>query len=192
MHSKNIVDIFKDTGSVMKGHFVLTSGLHSDTYIQCARVLQHPGYTEVLVENMLSGFRGEAIDLVVGPAVGGIIVAYEAARQLGVPALFTEREQGKMTLRRGFHIPPGARVLVVEDVVTTGGSVMEVMDVVKEKGGTVAGVGVLVDRSGGKVDFGVKKAAVLTLDVKTYKPGEDCPMCREGLPAVKPGSRDLK
>jgi len=186
-----LMKIFTGTGAVMKGHFLLTSGLHSDTYIQCARVLQYPEHTAQLVALIASAFRDERIDLVVGPAVGGILVAYEAGRQLNVPALFTEREGGVMTLRRGFEIPSGSRVLVVEDVVTTGGSVVEVMRVVKERGAEVAGVGLLVDRSGGRIDFGVKKHAVLTLDVKTYSP-EGCPLCRQGMTAVKPGSRGLK
>lgn len=192
MNKDAVMDIFTKTQAVMKGHFLLTSGLHSDTYIQCARVLQYPGYTARLVAEMASEFRDEKIDLVVGPAVGGILVAYETGRFLNVPAIFTEREAGQMTLRRGFDIPAGARVLVVEDVVTTGGSVMEVIKVVKERGAEVAGVGLLVDRSGGSVDFGVRKQAVLTLDVKTYRPGQDCPMCRQGTAAVKPGSRGLK
>jgi len=191
MDRKDIMDVFERTGAVMRGHFILTSGLHSDIYMQCARVLQYPEYTELLVQNITSAFEGEEIDLVIGPAVGGIIVAYETGRQLGVPALFTERENGEMTLRRGFNITEGARVLVVEDVVTTGGSVKEVIEVVKNKEGIVAGVGLLVDRSGGKIDFGIKKEAVLTLDVRTYKPGDQCPMCRKGIPAVKPGSRGL-
>ncbi len=186
-----VMNIFTGTGAVMRGHFLLTSGLHSDTYIQCARVLQYPEHTAQLVALIASAFKDERIDLVVGPAVGGILVAYEAGRQLNVPALFTEREDGVMTLRRGFEIPAGARVLVVEDVVTTGGSVVEVMNVVKERGAQVAGVGLLVDRSGGSIDFGVRKKAVLTLDVKTYSP-EDCPLCCRGMRAVKPGSRGLK
>lgn len=191
MNKDSVIDIFTRTGAVMKGHFLLTSGLHSDTYIQCARVLQYPEHTAQLVAIIASAFKDERIDLVVGPAVGGILVAYEAGRQLGVPALFTEREGGAMTLRRGFEIPYGSRVLVVEDVVTTGGSVMEVMKVVSKRGAQVAGIGLLVDRSGGRIDFGVKKQAVLTLDVKTYSP-EDCPLCRQGMTAVKPGSRGLK
>lgn len=192
MDKDYIMDIFEKTGAVMRGHFLLTSGLHSDMYIQCARVLQHPGYTAMLVEKIAGAFEEDEIDMVVGPALGGILVAYEAGRLLGVPAIFTEREGGKMTLRRGFYIPAGARVLVAEDVVTTGGSVREVIDIVRQRGGEVAGVGLLVDRSAGRVDFGVKKVAVLTLDVKTYKPGEGCPMCIQGIPAVKPGSRNLE
>lgn len=191
MEKQGIMEIFEKTGAVLKGHFLLTSGLHSDTYIQCAKVLQYPEYTSLLVREIADAFKDDGIELVVGPAMGGILVAYEAGRLLGVPAIFTERENGKMTLRRGFDIPKGAKVLVVEDVVTTGGSVREVIDIVRDKGAQVAGVGLLVDRSAGKVDFGVKKAAVLTLDVKTYEPGERCPMCGTGAPAVKPGSRKI-
>jgi len=192
LDNDSAMDIFTRTGAVMKGHFLLTSGLHSDTYIQCAQVLKYPEYTAQLVGVIAGAYRDERIDLVVGPAVGGILVAYETGRQLGVPALFTEREDGVMTLRRGFDIPVGARVLVVEDVITTGGSVMEVIKVVKEYGAEVSGVGLLVDRSGGSIGFGVKKQAVLTLDVRTYSPGQDCPMCRQGTNAIRPGSRSLK
>jgi orotate phosphoribosyltransferase len=191
MDKEQAMDIFIKTGAMMKGHFLLTSGLHSDTYIQCARVLQYPEYTALLVEAIASEFKNDNIDMVIGPAMGGIVVAYEAGRILRVPALFAEREQGRMTLRRGFEIPKGSRVLVVEDVVTTGGSVREVMDVVWRNGAIIAGVGMLVERSGGRVDFGVKKAAVMTIDVKTYNPGQDCPMCREGTEAIKPGSRNI-
>jgi len=189
MHQKEFMDIFEKTGAIMKGHFKFTSGLHSDTYIQCAKVLRYPGYTEKLVQSIAAAFSDDGIELVIGPALGGIIVAYEAGRQLGVPALFAERQDGSMMLRRGFGIPENARVLVVEDVVTTGGSVREVMEVVNKNGGIAVGVGTLVDRSGGKVGFGVKQKAVVTIDsLKAYKP-QDCPLCREGIPLVKPGSR---
>jgi orotate phosphoribosyltransferase len=192
MYQNELMDIFEKTGAIMRGHFKFTSGLHSDIYIQCAKVLQHPKPTEKLVEDIVSAFKDDEIDLVIGPAIGGIIVAYETGRQLGIPALFTEREENRMMPRRGFRIPEGARLLVVEDVVTTGGSVREVIDVVVNNGGIVAGVGTLVDRSGGKVDFGVKQKAVITLDsLKTFDP-KDCPLCKEGIPLVKPGSRGLQ
>jgi len=159
--------------------------------MQCARVLQYPDHTETLARIIAGHYRDEHIDVVVAPAVGGILVAYEVARQLGVKAIFCERQEGRMMLRRGFTIEPGQRVLVVEDVITTGGSVQEVIDVVREWQGDVVGVGVLVDRSGGKVDFGIRTEAVLTLDIESF-PADDCPLCREGkLPAVKPGSRSL-
>ncbi|HOQ08907.1 MAG TPA: orotate phosphoribosyltransferase [Syntrophomonadaceae bacterium] len=185
------VAIFTEAGALLQGHFRLTSGRHSDQYMQCAQVLKYPDKTEQLARHLAEAFQDDAVELVVGPAMGGIIVSYEVARQLKVPGIFTERENGQMALRRGFTIQPGQRVLVVEDVVTTGGSVQEVMDVVRAAGGQVVGVGVLVDRSGGKVDFGVKTQAVLTMDIQSWEP-EQCPLCAEGkLPVVKPGSRSL-
>lgn len=181
--------IFIDSGALMEGHFKLTSGKHSNQYMQCAQVLQYPKYTEALAEHIAGKFQEDNIELVVGPAMGGIIVAYEVARQLKVPGLFTERQNGEMVLRRGFEIKSGQRVLVVEDVVTTGGSVREVIDIVNKSGGNVVGAAVLVDRSGGKVDFGVKQEAVLTMDIQAWE-AEDCPLCKEGkIPAIKPGSR---
>ena len=191
MKIEEIMQIFSQTGALMEGHFILTSGRHSNRYMQCARVLQYPDHTETLARIIAGHYRDEHIDVVVAPAVGGILVAYEVARQLGVKAIFCERQEGRMMLRRGFTIEPGQRVLVVEDVITTGGSVQEVIDVVREWQGDVVGVGVLVDRSGGKVDFGIRTEAVLTLDIESF-PADDCPLCREGkLPAVKPGSRSL-
>jgi orotate phosphoribosyltransferase len=181
--------IFIKSGALMQGHFRLTSGKHSNQYMQCAQVLQYPWYTEMLAAHIAERFRQDRIELVVGPAMGGIIVAYEVARQMKVPGIFAERQNGAMVLRRGFEIKPGQRVLVVEDVVTTGGSVHEVIDVVNKSEGNVVGVAVLVDRSGGKVDFGVKQEAVLTMDIQAWEP-QDCPLCQEGkIPAIKPGSR---
>ena len=180
--------IFQETGALLEGHFQLTSGLHSPRYLQCALVLQHPVHAEWVGRAMASRFSGQRIDLVAAPAIGGIIVAHEVARALGVRALFTEREAGVMTLRRGFRINPGERVVVVEDVVTTGGSTRETMDAVTRAGGLVVGAGSVVDRSGGAAEVGVPRAALLTLDVPTYQPA-DCPLCRGGSPAVKPGSR---
>jgi len=186
-----IMQIFTQTGALLQGHFILTSGRHSNQYMQCARVLQYPDYTEQLARVLAGYYNDDRIDLVVAPAMGGIIVAYEVARQLGVKAVFCERQEGRMTLRRGFTIEPGQRVLVVEDVITTGGSVKEVMDVVRDLQGDVIGVGVLVDRSGGKVDFGVKTKAALSMEIESF-PAEDCPLCREGkIAAIKPGSRSL-
>ncbi|MGI5920247.1 MAG: orotate phosphoribosyltransferase [Syntrophomonadaceae bacterium] len=184
------IKIFSDSGALLEGHFRLTSGRHSNQYMQCAQVLKYPNYTEKLAKHLADKFAGDDVQLVVGPAMGGIIVAYEVARQLGVPGVFCERENGQMSLRRGFVVNPGERVLVVEDVVTTGGSVQEVIEVVKGLGGQVVGVGVLVDRSGGMVDFGIKKEAVLTMDIKSWEAGE-CPLCAAGMgEPVKPGSRN--
>ncbi|MEQ8236558.1 MAG: orotate phosphoribosyltransferase [Syntrophomonadaceae bacterium] len=182
-------EIFIASGALMEGHFKLTSGRHSNRYMQCAQVLQFPEYTEQLAAHIAEKFAGDHIELVIGPAMGGIIVAYEVARQLKVPGIFCERENGKMALRRGFKIYPEQKVLVVEDVVTTGGSVVEVMEIVKEAGGLVAGVAVLVDRSGGKVDFGVRTEAVLTMEIESWE-ADQCPLCQAGMgEAVKPGSR---
>jgi orotate phosphoribosyltransferase len=191
LKKEDIKQIFIETGALLQGHFILTSGRHSDQYMQCARVLQYPDHTEQLARIIAGQYTDDRIEVVIAPAMGGIIVAYEVARQLGVKAVFSERQEGRMTLRRGFAIEPGQRVLVVEDVITTGGSVKEVIDLVNEAKGEVIGVGVLVDRSNGQVDFGVKTAAVLSMEIESFPP-EDCPLCREGkMAAVKPGSRAL-
>jgi len=183
---------FEEAGAIQKGHFKLTSGVHSDIYIQCAQIMQHPEFMHNLCSELGKKFRGDDIDVIVGPAIGGIIMAHVMARVLGpwVRAIFTERENGKMTLRRSFEINEGEKVLVVEDVTTTGSSVREVIDIVKSRQGKVVGVGVLIDRSGGEVDFGIKTEKLLTVDIKTYLPKE-CPLCKKGIPVVKPGSREL-
>lgn len=180
--------IFKDAQALLEGHFCLSSGMHSDRYIQCAKVLQFPSQTEKLCQQLASRFQDQPVDVVVGPAMGGIVLAYEMAKQLGVRGIFAERENGVMRFRRGFAVFPGEKVLVVEDVVTTGGSVLEVMDLVRQAGGEVLGVAVLVDRSGGKVDLGVPLQSLLTLEVQAFKP-ENCPLCQQNMPLEKPGSR---
>jgi orotate phosphoribosyltransferase len=186
---KKILELFAETGVLLEGHFLLTSGMHSERYLQCARVFQYPLHAATLCSALAYGFLEEKIDVCVGPALGGVIIAYETARALGVRGLFTERDKdGAMALRRGFQIRPGERVLVLEDVVTTGESVREVISLVKELGGIVIGVGSLVDRGSSRVDFGVPYKALLSLDIKTFN-AEDCPMCRKGLPVEKPGSR---
>lgn len=190
LNQEQALDLFRKSGALLEGHFLLTSGRHSDRYVQCAQIQKHPDYNSLLCEEIASRFKEEKIDLVVGPAMGGILVAYETARHLGVKNLFAERENGKMVLRRGFAVQPGQKVLVTEDVVTTGGSVQEVIDLIKGYGAEVVGVGVLVDRSGGKVDFGVRKEAVITMEVPSWDP-EKCPLCKEGSVAIKPGSRGL-
>jgi len=190
--TEEVMKKFEDAGAIQKGHFKLTSGVHSDTYIQCAQIMQHPEFMHNLCSELGKKFRGDDIDVIVGPAIGGIIMAHVMARVLGpwVRAVFTERENGKMTLRRSFEIKEGEKVLVVEDVTTTGSSVREVIDIVKLRKGKVVGVGVLIDRSGGEVDFGIKTEKLLTIDIKTYLP-EECPLCKKGIPVVKPGSREL-
>jgi orotate phosphoribosyltransferase len=180
--------MFQETGALLEGHFQLTSGMHSPRYLQCALVLQHPERAAWIGRQLAAHFSHEALSAVVAPAIGGIIVAHEAARALGVRALFSERENGAMTLRRGFRLEAGERVLVVEDVVTTGGSTRETIDAVTRAGGVVVGAGSVVDRSGGAVDIGVPRVALLTLDVPAYDPAT-CPLCQQGTPAIKPGSR---
>lgn len=182
-------DIFITSGALKEGHFLLTSGLHSKQYVQCALVLQYPDYTEELCKMLAKQMADMQIDVVVGPAMGGVTLAYEMGRQLKVRALFAERENGNMALRRGFNIKPGEKVLVVEDVVTTGGSVKEVIELLSQQGGQVVAVGSLVDRSAGKADFGVPFYSLYKLEIPTFKP-EECPMCMDGDKAYKPGSRN--
>lgn len=186
-----VLDIYRQTGAILEGHFLLTSGLHSPTYLQCARVLQYPWHAEKLCAQVAEGFRDMNVELVAAPAVGGIIVAHEVARALNVPAIFVERQDGKLTLRRGFEVKPGTRVLVVEDVVTTGGSTRETIDVITALGGVVVAAASLINRSGGTAEIGVPMKSLVTLTVNTYAP-ENCPLCQAGSAAVKPGSRGLK
>jgi orotate phosphoribosyltransferase len=186
---QQLLSIFQQTGALLEGHFQLTSGLHSPRYLQCALILQHPAHAEWIGRELAARFAGETVGAVVAPAIGGIIVAHETARALGSRALFTERESGVMTLRRGFRLDAGERVLVVEDVVTTGGSTRETIEAVKRAGGVVVGAGSVVDRSGGAVALGIRRVSLLKLDVPAYDP-KDCPLCKQGIPAVKPGSRN--
>jgi orotate phosphoribosyltransferase len=185
---RETLDLYEKTGALMRGHFRLTSGLHSDIYLQSALVLQHPEHAARLGEALAAPFVAARAQTVLGPAIGGILVAHEVARALGVRALFTEREEGVMRLRRGFTITTGERCLVVEDVITTGGSTREVMNCVRAVGGEVVGVGSLIDRSGGTAAFDVTRAALATVNATTWPP-ESCPLCKTGSRAVKPGSR---
>jgi orotate phosphoribosyltransferase len=188
-----IMDIFERTGAYLRGHFRLTSGLHSPEYLQCALVLQHPVYAEAFGKSLAAAVRKLAgaanIDLVASPALGGVVIGHEVARALGTRFIFTERgADGKMTLRRGFSVASGENAVVVEDVVTTGGSSLEVIEILRACGANVIAAGAIVDRSGGKADLGVPRTALATLNVVVYPP-EDCPLCQQGLPVVKPGSR---
>jgi len=185
---RETLERYEKRGALLRGHFQLTSGLHSDIYLQSALVLQHPEDAAALGEGLAAVFRDERAHTVLAPAIGGILVAHEVARALGVRALFTERENGVMRLRRGFTLSAGERCLVVEDVITTGGSTREVVQCVQEHGGVVVGVGCLIDRSGGAATFPVKRAALATITAATYQP-ESCPLCKSGSVAVKPGSR---
>jgi len=188
-----ILRIFRQTGAYLSGHFRLTSGLHSPEYLQCALVLQHPSHAESLGAKLAEALRtaagSETIGVVVSPAMGGLIIGHEVARALGTRAIFTERDAaGKMTLRRGFALEPGETAVVVEDVITTGGSTHDVVDVLRAAGAEVAAAGSIIDRSGGTADVGAPRVALATLEVVAYRE-EDCPLCRQGLPVVKPGSR---
>jgi orotate phosphoribosyltransferase len=179
--------VFRETGAYLKGHFRLTSGLHSDEYLQCALVLQHPEIAERFGRELAA--RLGVADLVASPAIGGLIIGHEVARALGARFIFTERDaSGKMTLRRGFSVRPGESAVVIEDVVTTGGSTREVIDLLRAAGATVSGAGSIIDRSGGRADLGVPRVALATLDVVAYAP-EQCPLCKQGVPVEKPGSR---
>ncbi|NLJ37885.1 MAG: orotate phosphoribosyltransferase [Candidatus Atribacteria bacterium] len=190
MREQEILQLFREAGAFLEGHFLLSSGLHSPFYIEKFKLLQQPKYVELLAGELIKHFSGKAPDVIVGPAVGGIILAYEVARQLGVRMAFTERENGKMKFRRDFVLDQSNSVLVVEDVVTTGSSAQEVIDVVEETGAKIIGVGILVDRSGGKIQFQYPFHPLLQMEVKTYTPDE-CPLCHEHIELQKRGSRNL-
>jgi orotate phosphoribosyltransferase len=193
-----IIHSFEAAGAIRRGHFELSSGLHSATYVQCALVLRYPRFAEKLGQALAALFSDAHIDVVVSPALGGVIIGQEVARALpapkdtlggGVPAIFVERDgSGTMTLRRGFSLKRDQHVLVIEDVWTTGGSTQEAIHVVEEAGGRVIAAGALIDRSGGKIEFPVESNALLGLTIESYEP-EDCPQCKQGNVAVKPGSR---
>lgn len=191
MTTEEILSVFRETGVMLEGHFLLTSGRHSDRYMQCARLFEHPRHSELLCAELARRFDGEKIDLVIGPALGGIIMSYEVSRALNARNIFAERQDGVMTIRRGFSVKEGERVLVVEDVVTTGGSVREVLALLEAEKADIVGVGVIVDRSAGKVDFGYRLESLVSMEVTSYPPDE-CPICKTGLPLVKPGSRAVK
>jgi len=191
MTENEILDIFRKYSALLEGHFILSSGLHSDRYVQCALVLQHPRVAEQLCAQLAERLRHLAPSVVAAPALGGVLVAHEVARALGTRALFTEREEGAMTLRRGFRLEPQEPTLVVEDVITTGLSTRETMQCVEQAGGKVVGAGALIDRSGGTADLALPQAALLTLKIQNYNPAS-CPLCQAGIPLVKPGSRTKK
>ncbi|MBN1570418.1 MAG: orotate phosphoribosyltransferase [Acidobacteria bacterium] len=190
MTQDEVLNIFRQSGALLEGHFRLTSGLHSDRYLQCALVLQHPlqaGALGAALAARMCALIGKP-DFVIAPALGGILVAHEVAREVGVRGLFAERQEGVLQLRRGFRIEPGEKAFVVEDVVTTGGSTKETMDVVTRAGGIVLAAGSLIDRTGGRADLGVPRVALAVLDIPAFPP-EECPLCRTGSQAIKPGSR---
>ena len=190
MTQEEVLNIFKKSDALLEGHFLLTSGLHSDRYLQCALVLRQPEQARALGSALAAKLLSlaEKPDFVIAPAIGGILVAHEVARAAGVHALFAERHDGSLKLRRGFQINPGEKAWVVEDVVTTGGSTKETMEVVTQAGGVVLAAGSLIDRSGGQADLGVPRDALAVLSVPTYT-AENCPLCKAGSTAIKPGSR---
>ena len=188
-----VLDLFRSTGAYLQGHFRLTSGLHSPEYLQCALVLQHPAHAERLGRLLAAEIRriaGRGVGLVVSPALGGLIIGHEVARALGARFLFTERDLAtkQMALRRGFTVTPGEEAVIVEDVITTGGSTHDVVDVLRAAGAQVVAAGSIIDRSGGAADVGVPRVALATLQVAVHQP-ESCPLCAAGIPVVKPGSR---
>lgn len=190
MTTEQVLEIFKECGALLEGHFKLSSGLHSAKYLQCAKVLQYPDKAGVLCAEIARKLKEKniKIDVVVGPAMGGVVISYEMARQLGVRSIFTERVDGTVSLRRGFEIKKGERVLISEDVVTTGKSTKEVMEVLRGAGAEVAACCSLIDRSSGKANLGVELVALAEVEVEAFEE-KDCPMCKAGEPVVKPGSR---
>ena len=188
MEPENVIDEFKQTGALLEGHFQLTSGLHSSVYLQCALVLQFPEKAEKFARAIAEKFAKAGIQLVASPAIGGIVIGHEVARALGARFIWTEREAGAMTLRRGFSVSPGERTLIVEDVVTTGGSTRETVEALRAAGADVIGAASIIDRSAGTADVGVLRVALVTLMVLALEP-ENCDACKLGDTAVKPGSR---
>lgn len=195
MSQNPYLELYRRNEALLEGHFLLSSGLHSDRYLQSALVLQDPEHAATLCRGMVEALPPalrNAVNVVVGPAMGAVLVSYESARALGVRSLFSERQEGRMVLRRGFHLQPGEQVLVVEDVITTGGSTQECIQAVTAAGGQVIAVASLVDRSGGRADFGpIPFHPLIRLEVQSW-PAQDCPLCAAGGSPVKPGSRGLK
>lgn len=189
MTNEELMQILTETGAYQSGHFKLSSGLHSGNYIQCSQLLKFPRIAEKVCAEIGDLFKDENIEMVVGPAIGGILVAYEVGRALNVPAIFAERENGVMTLRRGFHVEPGTRCLVTEDVLTTGGSAQEVVELLQSKGAEVVAATSIIDRTpGNTIKLKVPFKSLIQLSFSTHNP-EECPMCKEGMPIQKPGSR---
>ena len=188
MIADDVIERFKNTGALLEGHFILSSGLHSSVYLQCAIALQSTAVAAEFGAAIAEHFRSRKVETVASPAIGGLVIGYEVARQLGVRFIWTEREQGRMTLRRGFRVGAGERVLVVEDVITTGGSTRDTIEALRKAGAEVVAVASIIDRSGGKVDVGVPRVSLATLEVVAVDPSE-CDLCKRGEVAIKPGSR---
>lgn len=184
-----VLEILKEVEALLEGHFLLSSGKHSNRYVQCAKLLQYPDKAEKVLKVTVDKLKDVDFDMVLGPAMGGIIVAYEIGRQTGRPAIFCERENGVMTLRRGFEIKKGQKILITEDVVTTGKSALEAIEVVKSYGGEVVGIACIADRGSAKLEYPIFSA--IELDIESYS-SEECPLCKQGIPYIKPGSRSLR
>jgi len=190
MNIEKWLEIFKDNDALLEGHFLLTSGKHSNKYLQCAKLLQHPNISEIICKELSKEYIDLNIDVIIGPALGAIILSYELARHLHARSIFAEREEGIMKLRRGFKIEKGEKVLIVEDVITTGGSVKEIMNIVEDYGGEIVGVAGIVDRSNGIINLGVPINTILKMNIEAFEP-DNCPLCKEVIPLVKPGSRKI-
>lgn len=184
-----VIDTLKEAGALLEGHFLLSSGKHSNRYIQCAKLLQYPDKAAEVLKIVAEKIKDVQFDIIVGPAMGGIIVAYELGRQTGRPAIFTERQDGIMTLRRGFEIQKRQKVLISEDVITTGKSSLETADVIKRRGGEIAGIACIADRDSSRIEYPIYSA--VKLHVESWD-AEHCPLCEKGLPYLKPGSREFK
>ncbi|KNF07202.1 orotate phosphoribosyltransferase PyrE [Gottschalkia purinilytica] len=184
-----VTETLKEVGALLEGHFLLSSGKHSNRYVQCAKLLQYPDKAEQVLKVAVDKVKDLDFDIVVGPAMGGVVAAYEMGRQLGKPSIFTERQEGKMTLRRGFEIKPGQKILIMEDVVTTGKSSLETIEVLKALGGEVIGIACIVDRGSAKIDYPIYSC--IKLNIESFDK-EECSLCKEGLEIVKPGSRNIK
>lgn len=191
MTQKEIIDLFKKTNVIQTGHFELSSGRHTDTYLQCAQILQYPEYTNKLAVEIAKIWENEDIDLIVGPAIGGIVISYAVASEMGLRNIFSERKNGEMKFRRNLEVKESEKVLIVEDVVTTGGSVREVIELLEKSNADIVGISSLVDRSNGKVEFDYPFKPLVQLKVDSYKKDE-CKLCEKGISINKPGSKDVK
>lgn len=190
MKEEPILDHFRGCGALLDGHFILSSGLHSPKYLQCALALEHPDNAAKFGAAIASHFESESVDLVASPAIGGLVIGLAVAQSLGVKFIWTERQNGEMTLRRGFQLNKDERILVVEDVITTGGSTRECIAALKKHGGKIVGAASIIDRSNGAADVGVPRISLVSLDVPSYE-ADNCPLCAQGIDAVKPGSRTV-
>jgi len=186
-----VIDTLKEVGALLEGHFLLSSGRHSDKYCQCAKLLQYPDKAEKVLKIVADKLKDVNFDMVVGPAMGGVVVSYELARQTGKPGIFAERQDGNMTIRRGFEIKRGQKIIISEDVITTGKSFLEVADIIKSQGGEIVGICCIVDRRAEGVEIEYPLYSAVKLEVKSFEK-ENCPLCKEGIPYIKPGSRNIK